>query len=316
MESRQDTVVYGEPYSFMKFDLKKAKEGFYTDELQQIMTIRKEANFYDIAPEVVKQAWDIAEADDLAASGYIVPPSRRGYMRLSIDDNTPMIKDGLPRLNGVLWDGATVYIIHDQGIEDQIAIAPMKLTINLEATETTGAIEIWGAGPEDVKPWQRIGVRIIAPSFVARREALMAMQGPIEEMLSLMKIIFDMLSETKATTVERQTERRAFASKHGEYFETLRVVKISLSKCRAKYLKQAHEKTGRTNAWHEVRSHFRHRRVTKPDCAHHWLPRYAEDDGKHYKCGTCGEIKTRVSYPNGAGDRSKGSVRHNYEIVA
>lgn len=318
MTDRQDSVPYGEPASFMTFDLKKAKAGFYSEELVRLMTIRKEANFYDISPEVVKQAWDIAESNDFEATGYIVPPSKRGYMRLSIDDNTPMIKGDLPRLNGVLWEDHSVYIIHDQGIQDKVAIAPLRLTINLDKPPepSEGSYEVWGADPDKVKPWQRIGAHIIAPSFVFKRDALMAMQGPVEEMLSLMKIIFDMLSETKATTVEKQVSRRAFTSKHGDHFNVLRVVKISLSKCRTKYLKQAHEKTGRTNAWHEVRSHFRHRRVTKPDCNHTWVPRYADDDGKHYKCNTCGEIKTRVEFPHGAGDKTKGSIRHNYEIVA
>ena len=320
MDPLKSSIVYGEPASFMDFDLKLAKNEFFSDELQRIMTIRREANFYDISPEVTDAAWQIAMDKDYVPQHALFPPSRTGYMRVSPNDSTPLIWDGVPRINGFLWSGSTLYMIHDPGGRSDMAIAPIRMQTNISDNEariaaSNEALMDMIGDPLKVKPFLRVQATIISPQFNADRGVMRQLQAPLEDMLSLATVIFDMMAETKAVTVERSQVRNVFGSKQREYFEATRVVKISLSKCRAKYLRAAHEKTGRTNAWHEVRSHFRHRRVTKPDCQHHWVHRYAEDDGKHYKCEVCGEIKTRVEFPNGAGDRSKGKVKHVYEIV-
>ena len=320
MDPLKSSIVYGEPASFMSFDLKIAKAEFFPDELQRIMTIRREANFYDISPEVTMEAWKIAMDKQYRPTHPLFPPSRSGYMRISPADDVPLVFKGVPRLNGFLWQGSTMYLVHDQGSPTLMAIAPLRFQTNISDSEAQVAmgnealLDMVG-DPLTVKPHLRLQATIISPQFNHDSTIMRTLQEPIEDMLLLATVLFDMMAETKATVVERSQVRNPFGSKQREYFETTRVVKISLSKCRAKYLRAAHEKTGRTNAWHEVRSHFRHRRVTKPDCQHRWVHRYAEDDGKHYKCEVCGEIKTRVEFPNGAGDKMKGIVKHVYEIV-
>lgn len=313
-----DANVYGRP-SLMMFDFKRidTKE-IYSEVIQRMMVVRRDATFFDISPEITMQAMEIAKTWDFTIPSLPIPPTRSGYMRMSIVNHEPLLsEDGQDaRFNGILWQGDHYYMIHDPGGQSQVKFAPISMTVGLRGSLLRGDKPIFTTvDPADpsIPDFRNVVVHPMGSDVTM--DMIRGTQTPMEEMLCLTHILFDMIAETKATTIVREQVRNPFGSKQRDYFETVRVVKISLNRCRAKYLKAWHEKTGRTNAWHEVRSHFRHRRVTKPDCQHRWIARYGDDDGKHYKCDVCGEIKTRVEFPNGAGDKTKGKIKHVYEVT-
>jgi len=307
-----DWNIYGMPQSLMTFNFKEAKGDVFADELQRMMTVRRDANFYDISPEITTEAIKIAEDMNFTIPSMPVPPSPRGYLRMTINDGVPMVtENGLPRFNAVLWDRETLYMVHDTGGQSPFRIAPVRMQLGFKATPTDYLYDAYQ--DTSIPIFRHVGMTVLGPGV--DRVAVEMVRTSMEEIISITHVLFDMIAETKAITVEHQQTRNVFGSKQRDYFETVRVVKIRLHYAKKKYLKAWHEKTGRTNAWHEVITHFKHYRKPDHECQHHWVPRFADDDGKHYKCTNCTEIKTRVELPNGAGDKTKGKIKHVYEVT-
>lgn len=309
--------------SFMEWDLKK-RTALHPEDIQQLLQVRREAHFYDISNEVVEEAQKLIDAEKglFFSDKEPIPPTRTGYMRLNVPDLQHRYvwrEEGLlsVTVNAILWHDKKYWFIHDPGKESEIEIVPFRIetNIDLEFAKANARERIHDAptNPEDVKAWR---VRSITPiSQYASQTLYETIENALEELFEMCAMVFDMIAETRATTVQHESVPYAFATKHKPFYTKTTVVKIALSKCRNKYLRGQAEPTGRKMPWHEPRGHFAHFRVTQPNCAHTWGPRFAEDDGKHYKCSGCGELKTWRVFPNGRGSRDVGIIKTNYEVV-
>lgn len=309
---------HNRPHSFFDVDLKHLTGiKFFSGELQKISEVRREATFFDIAPEIGRQAMEILNANDTNEnppySTMPTFPTRRGFMRISYGDGISYNNDDLhsARVNSVLWDGDVMWLMQDIGVVNTMRFSTFKMILNSPVRDHALILEK-GEAVDLSKP--QVEIVPICDSY--NKKEILAMRTGMSDILCVVSIICDMIAEVRATTLAKTMQEHTFKNKTRPYFERVSVVKINLAKAKKKYLRREAVPTGRKMGWHKPRVHWVHSRVTKPDCKHFWVPRFAEADGKHEKCDICGERRTAREYKNGKGDRSIGRIKTNYEVFA